>query len=196
MEAEIIMQYKPLIKDKNSISSILSVLRQHIEKRKVFGESNAQDFKYIFVINSIKGHFDCYRNQAREMFQKFVRMCIEDEGIYINNLVTAMSANLATLKYQESLIEEKIKVAQTQISFVSMMRKTKARSQFMYHKSLGLKIYYFTPYDHVELVEEHQKSQWSKNYQEYIDNEKIRKQKMEDRKKSSAILEEKMKQPL
>lgn len=37
VEAEAMMQYKPLIKDRNSISSILTTLRQQIEKRKIFG---------------------------------------------------------------------------------------------------------------------------------------------------------------
>lgn len=46
---------------------------------------------------------------------------------------------------------------------------------FMLHQNLKLKIYYFTPNDHVELVEENEKSKWSKNYQEYVDSEKIRK---------------------
>lgn len=73
MEAETMAQYRPLVKDKNSISSILSILRQQIEKRKTFGESNAQDFKFNFVINSIKLHFDVYKNQAREFFQKFIK---------------------------------------------------------------------------------------------------------------------------
>jgi len=79
MDADFITQFKPSIKDKNSISSILQVLRQHIEKKKVFGESNAQDFKYVFVINSIKSHFDVHRNLAREVFHKFVKMCINDQ---------------------------------------------------------------------------------------------------------------------
>ncbi len=46
MEAEMMLQYKPLIRDRNSISSILTTLRQQIEQRKIFGASNAQDFKY------------------------------------------------------------------------------------------------------------------------------------------------------
>lgn len=66
----------------------------------------------------------------------------------------------------------------------------------MLHKSLSLKIYQFTPNDYLELVEFDQKSQWSRQYQDYIELEKQRKKGVEERKKSSAILEERMKQPL
>lgn len=68
MESDNITQFKPLVRDKNSISSILAILRQQIEKKKTFGEQNGQDFKYVFVINSIRSRFDVYRNQAREYF--------------------------------------------------------------------------------------------------------------------------------
>ena len=63
----------------------------------------------------------------------------------------------------------------------------------MLHKNLGLKLYYFTPNDHLELVEGQQKSVLSRDYQAYIDDEKNRKQKAEDRKKNSQMLEERMK---
>jgi len=45
----------------------------------------------------------------------------------------------------------------------------------------------------LELVEGQQKSVWSRDYQAYIDDEKNRKQKAEDRKKNSQMLEERMK---
>ena len=45
----------------------------------------------------------------------------------------------------------------------------------MLHKHMGLKLYYFTPNDHLELVEGAQKSVWSRDYQAYIDDEKNRK---------------------
>ena len=109
------------------------------------------------------------------MFQKFIKCCHDDAQNYSQNLVKRMSQYLATLRYQQSLLEEKLNVCQTQINFVSTMRKTKARSNFMMRQQLKLKVYYFTPNDHVELVEGDQKSQWSKNYQEYVDNEKKQK---------------------
>ena len=46
-EAEKLTVLKSAIADPNSMSSILSVVRQHIEKKKAFG---TQDFKYRFVI--------------------------------------------------------------------------------------------------------------------------------------------------
>lgn len=39
-ESEVMLQYKPLIRDRNSISSILTTLRQQIEQRKIFGAQN------------------------------------------------------------------------------------------------------------------------------------------------------------
>lgn len=79
LEAEFMKQYRPMIKDKNSISSILMVLRQQIEKKKMFVESNAQDFRYNFVINAIKMHFDVFKAQARQEFQNFVHEQLRDQ---------------------------------------------------------------------------------------------------------------------
>jgi hypothetical protein len=45
----------------------------------------------------------------------------------------------------------------------------------MINKKLVLKIYQFAPNDHLELVEADQKSLWSREYQEHIENEKVRK---------------------
>ena len=50
-EAEKLTVLKAAIVDPNSMSQILSVVRQHIEKKKAFG---TQDFKYRFVIESIR----------------------------------------------------------------------------------------------------------------------------------------------
>jgi len=76
------LQFRPLVKDKNSISNILSILRQQIEKKKMFGESSAQDFKFNFVINSIKLHFDVFKGQAREVFSKFIKQYLHDQDEY------------------------------------------------------------------------------------------------------------------
>jgi hypothetical protein len=46
----------------------MNVMRQQIEKKKVFGQSNAQDFKFRFVINSVQIHFEQYGNKARQAF--------------------------------------------------------------------------------------------------------------------------------
>lgn len=52
-------------------------------------------------------------------------------------------------------------------------------------KILDFKIYQFLPNDHLELVNGDERSQWSRRYQEYIEMEKERKQKEDERKKSS-----------
>ena len=46
-EAETLESLKMTILDQNSLGEIMSVIRQHIEKKKAFG---TQDFKYGFVI--------------------------------------------------------------------------------------------------------------------------------------------------
>jgi hypothetical protein len=76
------------------------------------------------------------------------------------------------------------------------MRKSKARSQFMLGKDLKLKLYYFNPVDHLEIVGSDQKSVWSANYTVVADEMKARRLKEQERKKSSALLEERIKQPL
>lgn len=57
---------KITIIDQNSLSEIMSAIRQHIEKKKAFG---AQDFKYRFVIQSIGQRFS--RKIANEARQEF-----------------------------------------------------------------------------------------------------------------------------
>ena len=123
-------------------------------------------------------------------------MCLQDQERYNLLLTKEMGGFLNVLNQQHALLEEKLQVANVMIGFVSTMRKSKARSTFLLHKDLKLKLYYFTPNDHLELVEADQKSVWSANYQIIYDAEKARKQKEQERKKSSAMLEERIKQPL
>jgi len=47
MEAETLQSLKITIMDQNSLSEIMSAIRQHIEKKKALGQ---QDWKYRFVI--------------------------------------------------------------------------------------------------------------------------------------------------
>ncbi len=55
-------QYRPLVRDQNSITGILEVLQQQIEKRKTFGQSNAKDFKFVIGVKSIQLHFEQYQH--------------------------------------------------------------------------------------------------------------------------------------
>ena len=111
MESDNIMQYKPLVRDKNSISSILNILRQQIEKRKMFGHEQATDFKYAFVISAIKARFDVYRNQARVYFQKFVKQCIQNQEAYNLLLTKEMGGFLNHLNQQHALLGERLSIA-------------------------------------------------------------------------------------
>ena len=86
-----------------------------------------------------------------------------------------MIEHLGILKTQENLLDERIKVTNILIQIVSLLRKNRSRSLFMINEKLVLKIYQFAPNDHLELVEADQKSLWSREYQEHIENEKVRK---------------------
>lgn len=48
------------------------MLKQHIEKKKVFSTNQFQDFKYTFVLNSINSHFVRYQSQMRDQFKLFI----------------------------------------------------------------------------------------------------------------------------
>ena len=70
-------QFRMLVKDQNSITNILAILRHHIllsylkkdegiGKKKIFGAtSNPQNFKYNFVNYSITSHFNKFVAAAR-----------------------------------------------------------------------------------------------------------------------------------
>ena len=159
-------------------------------------ESNAQDFKYNFVINAIRIHFDVYKGQARQEFQNFCKQQLTDQIEYNQRLQQAMTLIMGHLKSQENLVAQKIQVQNILIDQVAMLNKTKARSLYTLLKNLDYKIYQFLPNDHLELVNGTERSEWSRNYLEYIEEEKKRKLSEEERKKSQAKLEERMKQPL
>ena len=84
----------------------------------------------------------------------------------------------------------------TLIEIVSTLRKTKARSKFIFQKELNLSIFKFEPNEWIELVGEGEKSIWSKPFEDYAAKEKERKKNAEERKKANEVLQEKMKQPL
>lgn len=54
------------------------MLRQHIEKKKVFSTDNLQDFKYQFVLNSISTHFAKYNTHMRDHFKRFIQRASHD----------------------------------------------------------------------------------------------------------------------
>lgn len=56
-ESEEIDSYRPLVKDLNQASSILNILVKQLEKKKSFGASNVQQFRYTLVIHLIETHF-------------------------------------------------------------------------------------------------------------------------------------------
>lgn len=78
MESESMSQFRPLVKDLNSSSQIFTLLKQQIEKRKVFSQLNFQDYKYSFIINNISARFQKHTNM-REELQKFIRQQIADQ---------------------------------------------------------------------------------------------------------------------
>lgn len=95
-----------------------------------------------------------------------------------------MTLIMGHFKSQENLVAQKIQVQNILIDQVALLKKTKARSLYTLLKNLDFKIYQFMPNDHLELVKGNERSEWSRNYLEYIGEEKERKLKEEERKKS------------
>lgn len=79
-------------------------------------------------------------------------------------------------------------VNKTLIEIVSTLRKTKARSKFIFQKELNLSIFKFEPNEWIELVGEGEKSIWSKPFEDYAAKEKERKKNAEERKKANEVL--------
>jgi len=107
-----------------------------------------------------------------------------------------MLSDLQALKLQQQLLKDRNDVNKTLIEIVSTLRKTKARSKFIFQKELNLSIFKFEPNEWIELVGEGEKSSWSKPFEDYAAKEKERKKNVEERKKANEVLQEKMKQPL
>lgn len=93
---------------------------------------------------------------------------------------------------QEKLLRERINITNTLVSIVANLRKTKSRSRFIYHSQLKVIIYQFEPNHYIEFLEEGQKSNYAKLYEEYKGLKALEKEKS----KAKAILNDRMKQPL
>lgn len=97
-EAETLESLKMTIMDQNSLGEIMSVIRQHIEKKKAFG---TQDFKYGFVIQSISQRFSRnVRSQHRFEFQQFIKRVFLSENEFIQQLKNSLMQDIDTLKSQ------------------------------------------------------------------------------------------------
>ena len=79
-EAEPLARVKMTINDPNSLSEIMSVIRQHTEKKKAFGD---QDFINKILQNSIAQFFGrgsrSTQAETRESFQRFIKKFTEDQ---------------------------------------------------------------------------------------------------------------------
>jgi hypothetical protein len=82
------------------------------------------------------------------------------------------------------------------IGIVETLKKTRYRSLFILQTNMNFAIYRFEPSEFVELVEEGQKSQYAKPYEEHIAREQERIKLAEERRRTNLLLKEKMKEPL
>ena len=98
-EAEPLARVKMTINDPNSLSEIMSVIRQHTEKKKAFGD---QDFINKILQNSIAQFFGrgsrSTQAETRESFQRFIKKFTEDQQGYMNFLQDAMMTDMIALK--------------------------------------------------------------------------------------------------
>ena len=76
-EAEPLARIKMTINDPNSLSEIMSVIRQHTEKKRAFGEP---DFMNKILQSSIATYFSRGSQlQTRDAFQQFIKRFTEDQ---------------------------------------------------------------------------------------------------------------------
>lgn len=77
----------------------MSVIRQHTEKKKAFGD---QDFINKILQNSIAQFFGrgsrSTQAETRESFQRFIKKFTEDQQRYMNFLQDAMMTDMIALK--------------------------------------------------------------------------------------------------
>jgi len=85
----------------------------------------------------------------------------------MNDLKNALMTDTVTIKTQQKILKEKIDLAVIQNVIVQNLRRTKARSRFIFETNLKINIYKFIPNDHLELVVEGQKSGYAQQYEEY-----------------------------
>ena len=87
-------------------------------------------------------------------------------------------ADTVTLKTQQKILGERIKMTVSQSTLVHNLRATKARSRFIQEANLNCKIYKFLPNDYLELVEDGKTYQFPKKFEFY----KELKDQLEERK--------------
>ena len=60
MDSEYMKQFRCLVNDKNSFTTLINLLRQQIMKHNIFVDTSASEIKYQFLIHSIQLHFTVY----------------------------------------------------------------------------------------------------------------------------------------
>ena len=154
-QAEPLERTKMTINDQNSLSELMSVIRQHTEKKQAFGDP---DFINKILQNSIAQYFgrgsQTTQAETRDAFQRFIREFYRDQQRYMDHLQDSVMNDLIALKTQHKTISDRIKLTVTQHTLVHNLKSTKARSHFIQNENLRLNIYKYEPSGHLELVEE------------------------------------------
>jgi hypothetical protein len=103
---------------------------------------------------------------------------------------------MMAFKRQEKLLKERLELTITMKTTIQILRKIKARSLFILQTKYDVWLYKFEGPDYIELVENGQKSQYAKVFEEFIDSERMRTKLQEDRKRASQMIQEKLREPL
>ena len=108
-DVEPLTRVKMTINDPNSLSEIMSVIRQHTEKKKAFGD---QDFINKILQNSIASFFgrgsQSTQVETRESFHRFIKKFIDDQMQYMSSLQMTLFKYIYGLKSQEKNMHDRI----------------------------------------------------------------------------------------
>ena len=75
--------------------------------------------------------------------------------------------DIVTLKTQQKILNERIKLVSGQSTLILNLRATKARSKFIQEKDLDFNVYKFGPQAYLELVKPNEKCQYPEMYEIY-----------------------------
>jgi hypothetical protein len=116
-DAETLECLKVAINDPKSLSVNLQVIRQHLEKTKPFG--GVEELKYRFIVQSIAKQFHHSNfQQARDMFQGFIKKYCSDCERYLNDLKKTLMDDTVKLRLQQTLLKERIGLSVEQTAII------------------------------------------------------------------------------
>ena len=108
-EAETLRGLEMIINDPNSLSEMMSMIRQHTEKKKAF--THVDFLNKILQISIGQSFNKGSQHQTREAFQNFILAFVRDMKQYMTFMRNEAMQDVFNLKSQAKILKERIQMS-------------------------------------------------------------------------------------